>query len=422
MLRVGLTGGIGSGKSSVAARLVERGAVLVDSDRIAREVVAPGTPGLADVVAAFGDGVLDPAGALDRPALAAIVFGDPEARSRLNGIVHPLVRARSDELIAAAADTSIVVQDIPLLVEGRMGARLPLVIVVHADVEERVRRLVEHRGMAESDARSRIAAQADDAARRAAADVWLDNSGSPDALTTAVDALWDGRLLPFAENLRAGRAASAQPEPVEPDGEWPAQAERLAARVAAAAGERGEVTHIGATAVPSLPAVDVIDLQLAVATPDDAAAVQDRLSAVGFPACAPDQASVAWDAPPRCHASADPGRPARVFVQVTGSPALAAGVAAQGLAAQRPRRACVLCGCRTPWCRGERRPRSLRSGGGGLVRAGRDTRGDMGRIVGMVAVVGQGGVDPTAATVRNNPAKSRDGQAGPVHDRATSAR
>ena len=192
---------------------------------------------------------------------------------------------------------------------------------MHADVEERVRRLVEHRGMAESDARSRIAAQADDAARRSAADVWLDNSGSPDALTTAVDALWDGRLLPFAENLRAGRAASAQPEPVEPDGEWPAQAERLAARVAAAAGERGEVTHIGATAVPSLPAVDVIDLQLAVATPDDAAAVQDRLSAVGFPACAPDQASVAWDAPPRCHASADPGRPARVFVQVIGSPA-----------------------------------------------------------------------------------------------------
>jgi dephospho-CoA kinase len=321
VLRVGLTGGIGSGKSSAAARLVERGAVLVDSDRIAREVVAPGTPGLADVVTAFGDEVLDADGALDRPALAAIVFGDAEARSRLNAIVHPLVRARSDELIAAAADSSIVVQDVPLLVEGGMGAHFPLVIVVHADIEERVRRLVKHRGMSESDARSRIAAQADDAARRAVADVWLDNSGSPDALTTAVDALWDGRLVPFAANLRAGRAASPQIGPVDPDMEWPAQAARLAARVAAAAGERGEVTHVGATAVPGLPAVDVIDLQLAVATPDDVAAVHDRLSELGFPACAPDQATVAWDAQARCHASADAGRPARVLVQVAGSPA-----------------------------------------------------------------------------------------------------
>jgi dephospho-CoA kinase len=321
VLRVGLTGGIGSGKSSVAARLVERGAVLVDSDRIAREVVAPGTRGLAEVVTAFGDAVLDADGALDRPALAAIVFGDAEARSRLNRIVHPLVRARSDELIAAAADSSIVVQDVPLLVEGRMGAHFPLVVVVHADVEERVRRLVEHRGMAESDARSRIAAQADDAARRAVADVWLDNSGSHDALATAVDALWDGRLVPFAANLRAGRAVSPRIEPVGPDREWPAQAVRLAARVAAAAGERGEVTHVGATAVPGLPAVDVIDLQLAVGTPDDVATVRDRLSDLGFPACTPDQAAVAWDAQARCHASADPGRPARVLVQVAGSPA-----------------------------------------------------------------------------------------------------
>ena len=321
MLRVGLTGGIGSGKSSVAARLVERGAVLVDSDRIAREVVASGTPGLADVVAAFGDAVLDAEGALDRPALAAIVFGDPEARSRLNRIVHPLVRARSDELIAAAADSSIVVQDVPLLVEGRMAAHFPLVIVVHADVEERVGRLVEHRGMAESDARSRIGAQADDAARRAVADVWLDNSGSPDALAAAVDALWDGRLVPFAANLRAGRAAAPGLEPVEPDGEWPAQAVRLAVRLAAAAGEPSEVTHVGATAVPGLSAVDVIDLLLAVATPDDLAAVHHRLSEAGFPACVPDQATPAWDVQARCNASADPGRPARVLVQVAGSPA-----------------------------------------------------------------------------------------------------
>ena len=132
MLRVGLTGGIGSGKSTVARRLVQRGAVLVDSDVLAREVVEPGTDGLAEIVAAFGPAVLDAGGALDRPALAAVVFGDPAARERLNGIVHPRVRRRSAELIAAAPADAVVVQDIPLLVEGAMGARFPLVVVVHA--------------------------------------------------------------------------------------------------------------------------------------------------------------------------------------------------------------------------------------------------------------------------------------------------
>ena len=251
MLRVGLTGGIGSGKSTVAARLAERGAVLVDADRLAREVVAPGTPGLAAVVDAFGADVLDAEGGLDRPALAAVVFDDPEALARLNAIVHPLVRARSDELVAAAPEGSIVVQDVPLLVEGRMAARFALVVVVHADAEDRVRRLVELRGMPESDARARIAAQADDDARRAVADVWLDNTAAPDALIRAVDALWDARLAPFAANLRAGTAAPWPSDPVAADPAWPAQAARLVARVAAAAGERGRgAAHVGRTAVP----------------------------------------------------------------------------------------------------------------------------------------------------------------------------
>ena len=117
MLRVGLTGGIGSGKSTAARRFTERGAVLVDSDVLAREVVAPGTPGLAEIVGAFGPGVLAPDGGLDRPALAAIVFDDPHARARLNGIVHPRVRDRTEELVASAAHDAIVVQDVPLLVE-----------------------------------------------------------------------------------------------------------------------------------------------------------------------------------------------------------------------------------------------------------------------------------------------------------------
>jgi dephospho-CoA kinase len=306
VLRVGLTGGIGSGKSTVAARLVERGAVLVDSDRLAREVVAAGTPGLAAVVDAFGTAVLAADGTLDRPALAAVVFDDPAARTTLNDIVHPLVRRRSAELIAAVPDGSIVVQDIPLLVEGGMAPQFPLVVVVHADAAVRVRRLVDVRGMPESDARARIAAQADDAARRAVADVWLDNSDRPEALAATVDALWDRRLAPFAEGLAAGRSAPGSPAVVDPDPEWPAQATRLAARVRAAAGKSArDVAHVGATAVPGLPAADVIDLLVGVTSPVDPAA----LAAVGF---VPDAAAG--------YASADPGRPALLWVHPVDSP------------------------------------------------------------------------------------------------------
>ncbi len=335
MLRVGLTGGIGSGKSTAAARFVERGAVLVDSDRLAREVVAPGTGGLAEVVAAFGESILDAEGGLDRPALGAKVFGDSAALARLNAIVHPLVRARSSELVAAAPRGSIVVQDVPLLVEGGMAAHFPLVVMIHAEVEERVRRLVEHRGMPERDARARVAAQADDAARRAAADVWLDNSGTPEALNAAVDALWDTRLVPFAADLAAGRTAPWRAALVDTDPQWPAAAARLVARVAAAAGERErEVAHVGSTAVPGLPAVDVIDLQLGVATRDDVHEVGTRLRDAGFGACGIAAGSPCCDwvaagspsrdhpAPVRCYASADPGRPAHLRVHVHGSPGL----------------------------------------------------------------------------------------------------
>jgi dephospho-CoA kinase len=327
VLRVGLTGGIGAGKSSVSARLVERGAVLVDADAIAREVVAPGTDGLAEIVAAFGDGVLDVDGALDRPALAAVVFGDDAARGRLNAIVHPRVRSRSAELTAAAPADAVVVQDVPLLVEGGMGPAFALVVVVHAPEDERVRRLVSLRGMPEADAWARIAAQADDAARRAAADVWLDNGGSPDGLATAVDRLWEERLVPFEAGLREGRRARRPLALVDPDPAWAASAARLAARVAFAAGERGRgVAHIGSTAVPGLAAKDVIDLQLGVASLADADVVRDALRDVGFlvqPGVDHDNPKPPdtdpW--PKRFHASADPGRPAHLHVREVGSPA-----------------------------------------------------------------------------------------------------
>jgi dephospho-CoA kinase len=195
VLRIGLTGGIGSGKSTVSALLTARGAVVIDADRIAREVVEPGTPGLAAVVEAFGGGVVGPDGALDRPALAAIVFADPAARRRLDGIVHPLVRARAVELAAAAPPDAVVVNDVPLLVETGQAGSYDLVLVVEADPEVRVRRLVD-RGLTEDDARARIAAQATDEQRRAVADVVLDNSGSREELAAQVDRFWAERVVP----------------------------------------------------------------------------------------------------------------------------------------------------------------------------------------------------------------------------------
>jgi dephospho-CoA kinase len=195
MLRIGLTGGIGSGKSTVSALLAERGAVIVDADVLAREVVAAGTPGLAAVAEAFGRGVLGPDGSLDRPALAAVVFADPEARRRLDGIVHPLVRARAAELAAAAPQDAVVVHDVPLLVETGQAGAYDLVVVVAADAETRVARLVR-RGLTEDDARARIAAQATDEQRRAVADVVLDNSGTPDELAAQVDRFWRERVEP----------------------------------------------------------------------------------------------------------------------------------------------------------------------------------------------------------------------------------
>ncbi|MEJ8278038.1 dephospho-CoA kinase [Pseudonocardia spirodelae] len=319
MLRTGLTGGIGAGKSTVAQRLVERGAVLVDSDRIAREVVEPGGEGLAAIVEAFGRDVLGPDGRLDRPALASVVFGDAAARRTLDGIVHPLVRARSDELVAAAPADAIVVQDVPLLVEGGMAPAFPLVVVVGLDAEERVRRLVSARGMTEQDARARIAAQAGDAERRAAADVWLDNSGTPEDTRRRVDALWDGRLTGFEENLRLGTPVpDGPPRLVEHDPGWDAQGRRLAARVAAAAGRLGRgVEHVGSTAVPGLPARDVLDLQLAVESHADADALAGALAAAGLPAdpAGPGAGTLG------VHRSADPGRAAVVVVRLHGSPA-----------------------------------------------------------------------------------------------------
>ena len=330
MLKIGLTGGIASGKSLVATRLEELGAVLVDADAIAREVVEPGTPGLAAVVAAFGPEILDPEGRLDRPRLGAIVFREPERRTELNGIVHPLVRQRAAEVIAGAPDDSVVVQDIPLLVETGQQKNFHLVLVVDAPEDVRVRRMTEHRGMTEADARSRMAAQASRQDRLAAADVILTNSGSRVELLASVDRLWSDRLLPYARNISHATVAPRSGAPVlaAADPDWPRQASNLAGRLKAAAPEDIlAVDHIGSTAVPGLEAKDVVDLQLAVADLVTADRIAPLLAAAGFPLWPgilmdsplpgrPDPA--AWSK--RLHGNADPGRPVNLHVRVAGSP------------------------------------------------------------------------------------------------------
>jgi len=315
VLRVGVTGGIGAGKSTVARRLAARGAVLIDADALAREVLAPGTTGLAEVREAFGNGVLGPDGGLDRAALGALVFADGDARARLNGITHPRIAALTAERVAAAPDDAVVVHDVPLLVENAMGDRYHLVVVVEASVDIRLERLVGRRGMSAQAARARIAAQADDGQRRAAADVVLRNDGDVESVRGATDGLWDGRVTGFERNLRQGQPAPRLDTPVRTDPTWPAQAARLAARVARAAGEHlVRVEHVGATSVRGRAAPDVLELRLEV-SPGAAGEVAPRLASAGFPPVPPG-----WPASPAPgeagarHACADPGRAADLLV------------------------------------------------------------------------------------------------------------
>jgi dephospho-CoA kinase len=330
VLKIGLTGGIASGKSMVAARLRELGAVLVDADALAREVVEPGTPGLASVVEAFGAAILTSDGRLDRARLGALVFGDPERLAVLNGIVHPLVRERAAAMVTAAPAGAVVVQDIPLLVETGQGKNFHLVVVVDAPDDVRVQRMAEHRNMTADEARARMGAQASREDRLAAADVVLDNSGTPDELRHAVDALWEERLTQFAMNLKEQRIAPRTEGPVlaPSDPTWAAQAARLIARLRAAVPQDVlAVDHLGSTAVPGLDAKDVIDLQLSVRDLDAADRIAPLLADAGFPRWPgiisdnpkpshPDPSD--WGK--RLHGNADPGRPVNLHLRAAGSP------------------------------------------------------------------------------------------------------
>jgi dephospho-CoA kinase len=340
VLRIGLSGGIGAGKSTVSSTFSELGGIVVDGDVIAREVVEPGTEGLGKLVDAFGNDILHDDGSLNRPALAAIAFKNEDARKTLNGIVHPLVAHRRSELIATAVEAQkdpVIVEDIPLLVESGMAPMFPLVVIVHADEDVRVKRLIEHRGFTEEDARARIAAQATEEQRRAAADVWLDNSGSAGELVEQARALWDQRIMPFAHNLDNGQPARSDPVLVPSDPLWPDQARRIVARLNTACGHRAvRIDHIGSTAVPGVDAKDVIDIQVTVASLEVADELTEALTTAGYvrrPITAdigkPNARSTVaafdhtndellWHK--RLHCSADPGRPTNVHIRVDGWP------------------------------------------------------------------------------------------------------
>lgn len=327
MLRVGLTGGIGAGKSTAAHALAAAGATVIDADVLARRAVEPGTPGLAEIVAEFGEDVLQRDGSLDRAALARVAFADQTARARLNAIVHPRVADLTAREVAAVPPDAVVVHDVPLLVENGLGPNYQLVLVVTAPERARVRRLVAERGMTEHEARARMRAQADDAARAAAADVLLDNGGPPDMLRAEVERLWRERLTPFEGNLRHGRPADRLDRAVlvDPDPSWAAQAGRIVARVRRAAGRRALRTdHIGSTSVPGLAAKDVLDLQVVVADLDTAGAVADDLREAGLVRRDGEWWDSAEDGGMLAKAmaqNADPGRAVNCHVRAAGSPA-----------------------------------------------------------------------------------------------------
>ncbi|MEO6997708.1 MAG: dephospho-CoA kinase [Terracoccus sp.] len=333
MLRVGVTGGIGSGKSTVSRRLAECGAFVIDADLVAREVVEPGEPALDGIRNRFGENVVRADGTLDRAGLAAIVFGDRAELDALDAITGPPIAERVARLRRTVAADAVSVYDMPLLVERGLWVHEHLTVVVEVDPETRVRRLVEQRGIDAGDARRRIAAQASDEQRRTVADVVLDNGATPHVLASAVDDLWSTRLAPWNDNLLAGRR-SRRPDHhavVDPRPDWEGRGERVVAKLAAATARHGrvsEVSHIGSTSVPGLIAKDVIDVQVGVRSLGDAdsAAFHAVLQDAGYlltPDNTADRPKPGTDVGgwgKRFYGGCDPAQVVHVHVRETGAP------------------------------------------------------------------------------------------------------
>lgn len=335
MMRIGLSGGIGSGKSTVSTLLGDLGATVIDADQIARAVVEPGTTGLQQIQETFGEEVIADDGTLNRPALAAIVFADTDRRKELEAITHPLIGERTAQLFREAPADAIVVHDMPLLVELGQTKSYHLMVIVDVPAHVRLDRLVEQRGMTRADAEKRIAAQASDEQRREAADVLLDNSRGLAELEQAVKSLWHNRIQPYADNLQHDRPVR-RPDTVQivdPDPDWAAQARRLCRRIAHQLNAAGftdiRIDHIGSTAVPGLPAKDVIDLQLQVS--DLSVAQRDSFNAAlkdaGFTGLRPNEDHAqAWAPDPGLWRKyfangADPGRLVHLHIRQAGGPA-----------------------------------------------------------------------------------------------------
>jgi dephospho-CoA kinase len=297
----------------VAQRFRQRGAVVIDADLVAREVVALDSTGLSAVRQRFGEAVLAPDGSLDRAALGKIVFADTQARRDLEAITHPLIAARTRSLMESAAPADIVVHEVPLLAELDMAGAYHLTVVVGAGNQTRMTRLTRDRDLTQADARARIEAQASDRERRAAADVWLDNDGTVPELLAQVEALWQDRIVTFNDNLMRG-LPSRLPDPpsvVPYDQAWPGAANRLMKRIMLVLGSMElSVEHIGSTSVPALAAKDVIDLQIGVRQLSDADAPEflRALAGKGFPRSAE-----------RFHGSSDPARAVQIHVREHGS-------------------------------------------------------------------------------------------------------
>lgn len=323
MLKIGLTGGIGAGKSTVSEILADHGAVIIDADRIAREVVAPGEALLTQLAARFGESVIADDGGLDRSQLAARAFVDEESTAALNGLMHPAIRDRTLEHFARHADAEVVVHDVPLLVENAMTSAYHLNLLVDVPAELRLHRLMSARGMARDDAESRIARQASDEERYAVCDVIIDNAGSVSRTQAAVADLIENRILPFAANLEAQRRAERGPvELVEPEAgiDWQGQAQRIIAKLRHGIGGEITIDHIGSTAVPNLAAKDVIDLQLLVADLEAARELAPRLAQLGYPGHDGfDHLGEGRTEAKRFHANADPGRAVNLHIRTEDS-------------------------------------------------------------------------------------------------------
>ncbi|WP_051297709.1 dephospho-CoA kinase [Brevibacterium album] len=314
-LRIGLTGGIGAGKSTVAGLLREAGAAVVDADAIAREVVAPGQPALAALAEEFGPGVLTAEGELDRPALAAAAFASAEGTAALNAIMHPAIGERTRERIAGLADHAVVVHDVPLLVENGMGAAYHLCVLVDVPEEIRLDRLVRSRGLDRADAQRRIAQQADDAQRYAACDAVLDNSGAPGELRAQFERLWAGRIAPFARALAEGRPEPGAAARAEPETEAQAAVRahagaRLHARLARVLTESGTLAEAALVETPSTP-TSVPGVGLAFDLAAESGAVPELVRALTAAGWLPE-AGASASAGERLFRHADPGQPARL--------------------------------------------------------------------------------------------------------------